>query len=47
MSFTTLMELLNTQNVDHVMPLCLSLIMHALAGGVDPDNFRNIFNAAK
>ena len=67
-SFTTLMELLNTQTVihrlwlinsaqlairnssqyvDHVMLLCLSLIMHVLAGGVDPGNFRNIFNVAK
>ena len=34
-------------NVDHVMPLCLSLIMHVLAGGADPGNFRNIFNVAK
>ena len=37
----------SSQYVDHVMPLCLSLIMHALAGGVDPGNFRNIFNVAK
>ena len=32
-------QLLNknsSQYVDHVMPLCLSLIMHALAGSVDP-----------
>ena len=35
------------QYVDHVMPLCLSLVMHALAGGVDPGNFRNIFDVAK
>ena len=37
----------SSQYVDHVMPLCLSLIVHALAGGVDPSNFRNIFNVAK
>ena len=37
----------SSQYVDHVMPLCLSLITHALAGGVDPGNFRNIFNVAK
>ena len=30
-----------------VMPLCLSLIKHALVGGVDPGNFRNIFMVAK
>ena len=29
------------------MLLCLSLIMYALAGDVDPDNFRNIFDVAK
>ena len=34
------------QYVDHVMLLCLAL-MHALACGVDPGNFRNIFNVAK
>ena len=27
----------SSQYVDHVMPLCLSL-MHALAGSVDPSN---------
>ena len=35
------------QYVDHVMPLYLLLIMHVLAGDVDPGNFRNIFNVAK
>ena len=32
--------------VDHVIPLCLSL-MHALTGSVDPGNFRNVFIVAK
>ena len=31
------------QYVDHVIPLYLLLIMHVLAGGVDPGNFRNIY----
>ena len=30
----------SSQYVDHVMPLCLLLITHALAGGVHPGNFR-------
>ena len=55
-SFTTLMQFLKfavdkfssaLHYVDHVMPLGLLLIMHALAGSVDPGNFRNIFNVAK
>ena len=37
----------SSQYVDHEMPLCLSLIMRVLAGGVDPGNIRNIFNVAK